>query len=499
MKMKRTLLLLVMLSLPAASHAGTMKSGFVWDVHDVTLERRGADSLYCHVALDILEDGVANRCAVVLRPYVVLDGEKRYVRPVSFYRLDNRGHRIRVRSDGMPASGDLGELDRVCGLSRGTLSLEGVVAGPGDADSVCVYVDVTEMRAKDRVTYEETRLVAVFTPTPPPDFYPDFPLLYVDDKDRYNFDRHVTVPLRVAFEDGKDVFKVSYDTNEGSVYEFMRQVAPIVSSSHTKVSEITLSGYCGIEGAASANLRRTQQRLSSVYSYLKGKGVFKKKAVKLDPVGEDWKMLQDWYATTSWHYDRSLNDIIFGPASKDSKERNLKSAVTFWQYMEDNLFPEMERFECLLAYSHLGYRSDDERWEAYNEDRRLLSPYDYSCLLKSLNAWSQGWYDVVFDFAEQYPLCKEALVDALAAMLYLGRLNQASDYFRYLSGPYAAYYRAVWYMYSDRLQEAHDEAAGLDTSLNPAFRSLVDKIAVVYDWKQSVAPWDKRIIKKRAE
>lgn len=487
--MKRLFLsfLLVLAFVPVPGAA--MKSAFRFDVKDVYLERRLSDSVFCRVRLDVLDDAVANRSAVVLQPYVLADGLKHPITPASFYRLDGRGRRTQVRSNGKTASGNDGEVDRVCGMSKGVIELSGVVSGFGSRDSVEVFVDVFEVRATDRVNLVESRRIALVTPEPCPEFEPEYYIMYVDDKGKYRFDRHLTVPLRVEFEDGKNVFKPDLGMNPGALFEFEKAVSPIVSSAYTKVQEITFTAYCGIAGSVAANNTRMQARMNSVYAHLKKKGVFGRKGVSLNVAGEDWSMLQTWFSTTSWHHDRSLNDIIFGPASKDSKERNLRDCVTFWRYMEDNLFPEMERFECTVRFAMLDYPDDDARWSAYNADRRLLSQYDYSRLLKMFPQWSQSWYEVVFDFADTYPLCREAQVDALAATLSLGRLNQATDYMKYLSGQEAAFYQAVWLMMQGRVEEAYETVLTLDMGQNEAFRALYQKISAIYRWSVSPTPW----------
>ena len=494
--MKRlTLVLFALVALTDAFGAG-MKSAFRFDVTDVYLERQVGDSLLCRVNFEILDDAVANRSAVVLQPYVLIDGLKRMIQPVSFYRLDNKGRRAQVRSNGFPASGQEDEMEKVCGLSKGPLALSGIVDGKGVKDSIEVYVDVFEVRATDKINLVESRRIALFYPTPRPEFKPEYLIKYVDDKEKYRFDRHVTSTLCVEFEEGKNVFKPDLGLNPGVLYEFEQSVTPVVTSPHTRVQEITLTAYSGIAGSVAANQTKMQVRLNSVYSYLKKKGVFGRKAVSLKVAGEDWATLQAWFSTTSWHYDRSLNDIIFGPASKDSKERNLRDCVTFWNYMEDNLFPELERFECTIRFAMIDYADDTERWAAYNADKRLLSQYDYSCLLKTFPVWSQSWYELVFDFAEVYPLCREAQMDALAAVLSLGRLNQATDYMKVLSGPEALFYRAVWLMMQDRIEEAYETVLALDLNDNDIYRALYTKISEIYRWSVSPTPWTAQVIRQ---
>lgn len=490
--MRRALLIAVLLAfLPVGSYA--MKSAFRFEAKDVYLERLGADSVLCRVRLNVLDDAVANHSAVVLQPYAVFGGVRGDLTPASFYRLDGRGRRAQVRGGG-PASGVPGEIERVCGVSRGEIELTGVLHGMDAVDTVGVYVDVIEVR-KNKTTRDESRMIALCVPSQKPLFEPDYYAVYVTDRTKYRFDRYVNVPLRVQFEDGKNSFKPSLGLNEGEIYEFGKAVGPIIASKNTRVSEITMTAFCGIEGSVQANQVRMKARLNNVYAYLR-QGVFARRNVKLAVEGEDWKTLQEWFSGTSWHLDRSLNDIIYGPASKDSKERNLKECVTFWRYMEDNLFPELERFECSIRFSMLDYADDEQRWAAYNEDPRLLSQYDFSCLLRSMTEWTASWYDMVFEFAEVYPLCSEAQVNALAASLRMGNTRAAADILRYVSGNDGLYYKAVWLMMEGRIEEAYEVAASLDATKNPAFASLKEKVSEVFRWRISPTPWEINLTSK---
>lgn len=477
------------LAVPDLAGAAGMRSAFRWEASDVHVERRDVDSVYCRVCINVIDDAVARGRAVVLQPYVLVDGVKLRITPASFYRLDGRGRRTKVRSGGLTASGAAHEVEKVCGLSKGVLELSGTIAGLDAGAPAEVRVDVYEVRATDRVTLAESRLAARLSPRPRPEFVPEYILRYVEDKDRYRFERHLTVPLLVDFEDGKNVFNADLGVNQGALFEFTKAVGPVVSSANTRVHEISLTAYCGITGSVASNNARMQARLNAVYAYLKKTGAFGRKAVGLKVVGEDWASLQAWFLTTSWHHDRRLDDIIFGPASKDTKERNLRECVTFWRYMEDNLFPQLERYECAIRFSMADYADDAERWKAYNADKRLLSQYDYCCLMKSVTEFSQSWYDLAFDFADVYPLCREAQVDALAAVLSLGRLNQATDYLRYLSGQEATFYRCTWLMLQDRVEEAYELALTLEGQ-SEVYDELYAKISAINRWSSSPTPWD---------
>lgn len=100
----------------------------------------------------------------------------------------------------------------------------------------------------------------------------------------------------------------------------------------------------------------------------------------------------------------------------------------------------------------------------------------------------------MFDFADTYPLCREAQVDALAATLSLGRLNQATDYMKYLSGQEAAFYQAVWLMMQGRVEEAYETVLTLDMGQNEAFRALYQKISAIYRWSVSPTPWSVEVL-----
>lgn len=472
-----------------------MKSALLWDVSDVGLARCGGDSVRLDIDFNVLNDAVAVRSAVVLRPYLVVGGVRRSgQRPISFYRLDGRGNRCRVRRAHEHASGDPGEMQRLCGMSNGRFRYESVSESFSDMDSVEVFVDVVEYRAMDRETLVESRKVACFRPKPCPEFYPDFFTVYVDEG-KYSGNRSLNLALRVTFDpEKKTVFDIRHEDNEGDVYEFAEAVKSVLESPHTKVSSVSMKAYCGVEGPAGENFRIAAARFNSVYSYLRKRRIFGGHKVSTQVVGEDWGEVCRWFRNSFWTNDRTVKDILLNDdMPKDVKEKRLRAEEPFWRDLQNHVFPGLDRIECRIEYALLPYGSDAERWEAYNGDRTMLSQYDYCCLIKSLDMWSGSWYDAVFDFAAIYPLCWEAQLDAFAAALSLGRLNEAGKYLRFLpDGQDTGYYRAVWLMYMGDIAGSYELAETLDKD-DPRYENTVNQITEIYNWSRSPSPWRKTV------
>lgn len=493
MKLVKRLFFLFLL-IAGACHARPMKSALLWDVTDVCLTRCGGDNIRLDIDFNVLDDAVASKSAVVLQPYLVAGGRKSVLRPISFYRLDGRGNRFRVRRAYDCASGVADEVSKVCGLSEGHLKYSDVADAFSDEDSVEVFVDVVEYRAMDKENFIESRKVACFYPMSCPEFYPDFFTVYVDDGE-YPDGHYLDCTLNVTYDPKKKTtFDIRYEDNEGDVYEFVEAIKSVLDSPQTKVSSVSLKAYSGIEGPSRENFRVATARFNSVYSYLRKAKTFGRHKVSTRIVGEDWEGVYRWVRETFWANEKSVSDILFDSDMPDDvKEKRLCGEEPFWKNLEDFVFPELDRIECHIDYTLLPYDSDEERWKAYNEDRTMLSQYDYCCLIKSLNMWSSSWYDAIFDFAEVYPLCGEAQIDGFAAAISLGHLNEAGKYLRFLpANQDTRYYRAVWLMYMGDISGSYELAKTLDRS-NLRYENTVNQITAIYNWSQSLTPWRKTV------
>lgn len=490
--MKRVLILLLIV-FPQLLNAASIRSAILWDVDDVRLSRYGSDSIMVYIDFNVINDDIAKNCAVVFQPNVCVGGNRFDIRPISFYRLDSRGNKPRIRKESLFASGSADEVSRCSGMSRGKFKYSCVAPGFSDKDSVEIFVDVVEYRAVEKKNAVECRKVSTFIPTPCPEFYPDFFSVYVPE-DKYNNHHSVCIPLRVTFAPKKTVFDMRYEDNEGDMYSFCEKVRTILQSGQTKVSSVSLKSYCSIEGSSSENLKNCTARFNSVFSYLKKQKVFGKRNVRFSVVGEDWDGLYSWFKGTFWVNEKSVRDVIYNyDISVDVKEKKLKEVKPFWDNLAEYVFPQMERTDCLIDYTLLPYKSDEERWIAYNSDKSMLSQYDYCCLMKSLNMWSSSWYDAVFDFASEYPLCQEAQINAFAASLSLGHVNEAGKYLRYLSSDEnTKYYKAVWLMYMGDIEGSYELSQSLDKH-NLQYENTISQIERIYNWCHSMSPWRKTV------
>lgn len=473
--------------------AGTMRSAMQWDIVEARLAVDTA-GVRLSMEIDMKNDAVAKKCAVVLQPYVMVRGVRTDLRPVACYRLDARGERYVVRSDTPYASGRADEASLVCGLSAGRFRHDSACPGVARGDTVVLYMETVEWRKTDRRTVTERRRLAEFVPEAMPEFYPDFFQVYVDEKE-YRPLYTVTFPLRVSFDPKKNTtFNVSYEDNESAVYDFCEGLKGILLSSQTRVTAITLKAYSGIDGPSQENFNVARSRLSSVYSYLVKQNAFSRRSVTQRVVGEDWDGVRDWVKDTYWVNDAGVMRIIMDDdMPKDVRERRLRDIPAFWEDVDRHVLPGMERFECVVDYTLLPYRDDDARWLAFNEGRGLLSQYDYSCLMRSMNLWSAGWYDVVFDFVERYPLCRQALVDAFGAALSLGHLNEASKYVRYASSDDdMIYYKAVWLMFMGDVDGSLKAVRSIRSD-DAKYENTRRQIEAIYDWGHSGSPWTERV------
>lgn len=473
--------------------SATLKSGLQFKVEDVSLERIGQDSLMVSMTVEITDDAVASRCAVVLSPYVLQNDACIELDPITVYRLDSRGNRYNVRSDSEYASGVAAEMALVCGTAQGMHRYGCTIGGVSADGDVDVYMQVMECRSGDVVVMGDLRLLASFAPLERPVFSPDYFFRSVAEGE-YSLMRSVSIPVDVLYESSKpSVFDAVFADNGRMLRSLGEEIRRYVGSPYTKVSSITMKCYTSIEGSEASNRRMASSRLNGVYNYLQSLGSFGRKSVRLLAVGEDWDGVRDWVSDTYWNNVMEVRNIVRNnDITADGKETLLRDMSLVWENMSERLFPSLNRIECVIDYELTPLPDDAVRREAYEGDTFLLSQRDYSLIIQSLNVWSVAWYDAVADFESQYPLCRQAAVNAFAALLSKGDLNGASRFLRYGdSDSDMLYYRMLWMMFSGDVDGAYDAAVQLQGK-DAVYDTAIVQIMDIHEWKYSSHPWSRK-------
>lgn len=481
----KKLLLIVTLLLPLCAGARQMKSAFLWDIGNVSISRNG-NGMTIDLEFNILNDGVAARSAIVLQPYLTVGGKRSDMRPVSFYRLDSRGNRYNVRSDSRTASGRDDEYAYICGMSKGRKKYTCTLGELSKVDSIEIVVNVSEFSKNNRRKLIESRKVASFVPSPKPEFYPDLFPVYVEEG-AYGNARTLVLPLYVTYSASRPtVFDVKYEDNEGDIFDFVTALKPVFDSKNVKVKSVRMKSYAGIEGPASSNRKIADARLKSLMSYLGKQKPFLKRKVTSEVVGEDWARVESWFSSGSWSSDPVLRSAV--ESHSDSGERKLRDNAVFWKSISENLFPQLDRFECVVEYELLPYGGDEERLQAFYDSSLLLTPYDYSRLLRFTDLWGGLFCDIAYSFAVEFPACREAQVDAFAAALSLGNPIVAGRYLRYLkSDDNSRYYRAVWQTYMGDVDGAFETIAPL-MGKEKVYQNTALQIERLYRWHHAQSP-----------
>ena len=478
-----------------------MRSFFEWDVADVSIYRHGADSALVDIRFDVMYDGVARNSAVVLQPYVIISGVRTDLIPVSFYSMSKDGSPQAVRRGGGPASRRPYEIVRVAGGPLGDIRSTSALGGFDFYEGIEVFVEVRECVRYEKETRVETRRIGEFTPLPCPVFRPRFFPLTVESG-RYSGSRSVLTELELDFRPGSSVVDLSLGSNSEKVDRFVEGVRSVVMSPVTKVSEIRLEAFCSPVGACSVNEALLKSRLDNLWKVLSGRRAFARKAVSRHVAGEDWTGVSDWVSGNAWGRDSSVVSILEDGSLDDvSREEHLRKHHVFWDDLNEHVLPFIDRIECILTYtiSSGAYVSDEERRRVYEKDMRLLSQRDFSLLLGSVETWSPTWYDMAFGFVEQFPECREALVNVFAGCMRLGSLNEASKYVSRLEEHSefsdVRYYLAVWHMLQDNIMAADSLAGSLD-DVRVEYRQLKEQVTAIREWRQSVSPWEKELFRK---
>lgn len=477
--MRRFLILSFLL---AFSSLASAKAVFDYSVDAVDLYQSSDDSVVVDITYNILSCDVKKKKALVLQGFLNT-GESSYpLRAISFYSIDAQGVRYNVRSRGTTASGTLDELGYVTGTFFGKVHLISSIAIPSDMGDCTVSVVLSEMSFPDNRKVLDTRQVASFVHSSKPAVEPEF--YYLPAADDRNEEHVSSSVMYLAFDSDKTVFDNKFAMNETESFDFVRDVSSLISSPLTKVSQVYFNGYCGIEGAESANLKRSKSRTQSVYNFLVGKKTFGKKKVSVNGYGEDWKTVDLWVAGTYWSKDAGYRDVIMKEPKNDAREKAIKEEYpALWESMSLNLFPRLERYEAVLVYSVKPFGDDEARLKAYNEDRRLLCQYDFYHLLGSQKMYSDIWFEILSDWVTYYPFSEVALLNLSAANIACGRLREADEFLRLLGDSEdVRYYRALWFFYQDDLHSAMELASSLNDK-NPVFSSFVRQLNELSYWR----------------
>lgn len=506
--MRRSLFcILAVLTLMSSRHeflfaqGDRVKSIFEWDVGDISIYRHGTDSALVDIRFDVIYDGVARNRAVVLQPYVLVSGVRTDLIPVSFYSMSKDGTPQTVRRDGVSASRKPYEIVRVAGGPMGNIRSTSLFGGFDSYEDMEIFVEVSECVRHGKETRIETRKIARFSPVPCPVFKPKYFSLSVESG-QYSGSRKLVSELNIDFKSGSSAVDLSLGENRYEIEKFVNDLRSVVLSSATRVSGLRLEAYCSPLGDRRDNESLLKRRLDCVWSMLSERRAFSKKPVQRIVRGEDWSGIGRWVSGNAWSRDSAIVSILADPSLDDAaREDSLRNRHWFWDDLHEHALSDIDRIECSMTclIPPNAYSSDEERRKAFEKDMRLLSQYDFSLLLNSVEIWSPTWYDMAFGFVSQYPDCREALVNVFAGCMRLGSMNEAAKYLRRLEEHSefsdVRYYLAVWHMLQDNVMSADSLAGSLD-DVRVEYRQLKEQVTAIREWRQSVSPWEKEFFRK---
>ena len=161
----------------------------------------------------------------------------------------------------------------------------------------------------------------------------------------------------------------TYGNNSSELARLARFIRTSLSDSLIYVREITLTGYCSIEGSYAHNERLARRRANGFRNYLDSVfGLSRRYPVRTSYVGEDWERLRSLAdSCASLPSRREVLEIIDNTGIFDGRERKLMAlhGGVPYNFMLSELFPLLRRVEILVEYDL--HRIIEERY------RRKLS------------------------------------------------------------------------------------------------------------------------------
>ena len=161
----------------------------------------------------------------------------------------------------------------------------------------------------------------------------------------------------------------TYGSNSSELARLARFIRTSLSDSLIYVREITLTGYCSIEGSYAHNERLARRRANGFRNYLDSVfGLSRRYPVRTSYVGEDWERLRSLAdSCASLPSRREVLEIIDNTGIFDGRERKLMAlhGGVPYNFMLSELFPLLRRVEILVEYDL--HRIIEERY------RRKLS------------------------------------------------------------------------------------------------------------------------------
>lgn len=473
-------------------------SSFRCDVSDVSLELRDG-GVCCQIDLSVSDCSVARNSAVVLQPYMEVDSVRCALIPLAVYAVGRDGgmvDRSKVSPDGGNASGSVAEMSVCAGMYGDRLSLSSVVTGLQSYNHVRILLRRYEMR-RGVCVYDGAEVpVAEFTLHPVPVFTPQlFPVpLSVSDGQTKRFAKVVARP-RYSADNGLDM---SDPVNVRCVSDFVTSVSSLLKSGNTRISSVRMYMYTGMEGLAGKNLSDARIRLQRFRSVPDVQKVFVRRNVQASAEGEDWPMLEEMLSDSFWKRNKEVFDILHDPLlSKDARKESLKKVRGLWDYLRRSVFPDLERIECQIDYLLMPYADDGVRLAVFQSDPRLLSVYDFSCLLASVDFGSNAWVQFALQFAEQYPEVPEASLCAVQAYVFQKKYSDALQFLDRMSDSAdVRYMRLVCNVALENWNVVDELLVALD-GCDASFIPTVSQARELSARLRDVSPWDKVMLKER--
>lgn len=196
-----------------------------------------------------------------------------------------------------------------------------------------------------------------------------------------------------------------------------------------KIDSIHIRGFASPEGRYRRNVWLAENRARSLRDYVRSTYDLTDVPFTTSSVPEDWEGLRDTILRGDLPEKEQILAIIDDPAIKSPDARNdrLARLPIYKQTLLPGIYPRLRHSDYTVYYT-VREMSDTEIREVYSTHPWLLKPEDFHRLAKQMKPGTADYIRLYITAVGLYPNDSVANLNAGAAALQLGTLDEAQKY-----------------------------------------------------------------------
>jgi len=505
MKEKKALIFLAVLltvsSVCGSAVCADIKSPVKWSVEEVDMHSRG-DSVSIRLSYSFHNSHVASRSAYVLQPRISDGSHMILLRPVTIYHAESGDRITKVRSGNLPASGVENELKLISGQIDDIVTVEDILPREEWMNVCNISVLTSEWSWKDRCRTDRLLEVAGVT-------YPDHisfkcELSPVEPNETTDRTMEYSFPLYLEYAAGSQAVIPSVGNNNRALMLFRADISSLLDDPRVSLKSLRIDSRTSPEGSTENNNKSARSRISSLRQYLSASGFSCLDSAEFITYGEDWNGMTEWLKKTYYWDTASLDTLFANHSDRDRIKKILKRQhPEIYSDLTGYCFPELDRFICTIDYSVCELISDEQIWDAFNRDVRLLYPHDFWVIARRFPYDTDPWRNIFLSGAERFPQDIYSNMNAAVALIRMGKYNDAYLYIRKCltcehidsrAEEYLQYIQGIIQMYAGdpyygcRLLERFNGSEGYMKSAYDSARRVIRSLENDISWVVSLEP-----------